>query len=116
MSRAPITKQQSPWEPVPAIELRAELAVLGAWFTRRVHDGTLRACVAEEPTGWHLSVSFVNHRRVASRYPSWDELADARDQLLPADVGFVMHLPRTSEYVAVHPTTFHLHEHPERSR
>lgn len=35
--------------------------------------------------------------------------------LLPADVGFVMHLPTDSHYVADHPTTFHWHEHPMRS-
>jgi hypothetical protein len=27
----------------------------------------------------------------------------------------VMHLPPEAEYVAVHDTTFHLHEHPERT-
>lgn len=113
MSRAPITRQRSAWKPVTGV--RPELVAMGRWFIRAVHDGTLRACVAEEATGWHLSVSFVNHRGVPSRYPTWDELAHARDELLPADVGFVMHLPRAVEYVAVHPTTFHLHEHPERT-
>jgi hypothetical protein len=41
---------------------------------------------------------------------------DARDEFLPAAAAFVMHLPTLDEYVAVHDTTFHLHEHPERAR
>jgi len=57
-------------------------------------------------------MSYVDRCGHPSRYPTWDEIADARDQLLPVDVGFVMHLPARGEYVAVHPTTFHLHEHP----
>jgi hypothetical protein len=50
-----------------------------------------------------------------TRYPRWDEIAHARDELLPADIDFVMWLPRAGDYVALHDTTFHLHEHPERS-
>ncbi len=50
--------------------------------------------------------------RKFSRYPRWDEIMHARDHLLPSDVGFVMHLPADGEYVALHPTTFHLHQHP----
>ena len=49
-------------------------------------------------------------RRLRGRYPTWDEIADARDELLPGDVEFVMYLPRSGEYVAVHDSTFHLHE------
>jgi hypothetical protein len=81
---------------------------------RRVGDGLLRALVAEEPLGWHLSISFVDPKGRPSRYPHWDEITHARSQLLPGDVGFVMHLPPDGEYIAVHDTTFHLHEHPER--
>lgn len=111
MQRAPLTKQRSAWIENDG----AVIPVPGArWWTRNAADGFLRACVAEEPLGWHLSISFVNHRGVPSRYPTWDEIADARDVLLPGDVAFVMHLPVAGEYVAVHATTFHLHEHPER--
>ena len=109
--RKPITRQRSPWQPTERMTI-ADVDV--AAFRRAVSDGTLRALLAEEPLGWHLSVSFVNHRGMPTRYPTWDELAHARDALLPADIGFVMHLPRADQYVAVHPTTFHLHEHPER--
>jgi hypothetical protein len=105
----PITKQRSPWvesdEPSPT-------GYPAKWFYRRVGTGTLWACVADEPViGWHLSISFRDHRGELSRYPTWDEILHARDELLPADVEFVMHLPVASEYVAVHRTTFHLHQY-----
>ncbi len=108
----PITRQRSAWnihdQPLNIGGVSATAA------QRNVGDGVLRALVAEEPTGWHLSISFVDHKGKPSRYPRWDEIVDARDQLLPADVAFVMHLPVADQYVAVHDTTFHLHEHPER--
>lgn len=112
MEREPLTRQRSPWVPHTAVRMAA--GVVGASYTRNVTDGRLRAIVAEEPAGWHLSISFTNHRGVPSRYPGWDEIAHARDELLPPDVDFVMWLPRAGEYVNHHPTTFHLHEHPER--
>jgi len=115
MERAPITRQRSPWEefehadPVPGYASR--------WYRRRVGDGVLYACVADEPNagGWHMSISHRSQNGRLVRYPRWDEIAQARDDLLPADVGFVMHLPPAGQYVALHDTTFHLHEYPERS-
>lgn len=108
----PLTRQRSPW-------VERELANFDGidtkTFSRNVSDGTLWAFVAEEPQGWHLSISFRDRRGALSRYPSWDEITHARYQLMPSDIDVVMHLPRESEYIAVHPTTFHLHEHPERS-
>lgn len=106
MNRQPITRQRSQWTIT-----RQEQFAIGH---RHVNDGTLRAIVGNEPAGWHMSISHVDHRGRPRRYPTWDEIAHARDALLPADVGFVMHLPVADEYVAIHPTTFHLHEHPER--
>lgn len=90
------------------------LVVTAHYFDRRVNDGTLWAIVSEEPQGWHMSVSFRNQRGEFSRYPTWDEIAHARYELLPPDLDFVMHLPPMEEYVNLHATTFHLHEHPER--
>lgn len=75
----------------------------------------LRVLVALEPEGWHLSISFANHKGELTRYPRWDEIIHARAELLPPDVGFVMHLPPEDEYVALHDTTFHLHQHPSAS-
>lgn len=112
MNRSPISRQRSSW-----VESEA-LTILGRAvrsFRRRVNDGVLVAIVGDEPTGWHLSISFRDQRELLTRYPRWDEIADARDALLPGDIGFVMHLPPADEYVALHDTTFHLHEHPERA-
>lgn len=124
MKRKPITKQRSPWdvyEPIPATESMHGNPI--ARFGRNVHDGVLFAMVDEYPPcpeggGWHLSIS--HQKRVKGghlepgRYPTWDEIADARDELLPSELGFVMHLPGDGDYVALHPTTFHLHEYPPR--
>lgn len=117
----PLVPQLTPWRRLadgPGLSevaglLRSQGLSAQAW-RRTVRDGMLRALVAEEPMGWHLSISFADDCNRPSRYPSWDEIAHARYELLPHDVDFVMHLPPPGEYIAVHPTTFHLHEHPER--
>ena len=119
----PMTRQRSKWEPHEAASARAILASAGALdvtiWQRNVHDGRLVAVVAgDEPTGWHMSIS--HNKRVKGgalepgRYPTWDEIADARYELLPTELDFVMHLPPPDEYVAVHDTTFHLHQHPPK--
>ena len=54
---------------------------------------------------WHMSIS---HN---SRYPTWDEIKQARYALLPRDRGFAMLLPPQDEYVNVHPNCFHLWEY-----
>lgn len=115
----PITRQRSAWVEVPADRL-AGLPLEGCRvFARAVHDGALHVIVGVEPIGpdgaheWHLSIS---HRpptaRRAPRYPTWDEITDARYSLLPDDRTFALLLPPRGEYVAVHDTTFHLHEVP----
>lgn len=105
----PLVAQLTPWR-----RRGRDPLGLGDFWIRSTRDGQLRAIVAEEPMGWHLSISFVDDCSRPSRYPTWDEIAHARYELLPGDVDFVMHLPPLGEYVAVHATTFHLHEHPER--
>lgn len=106
----PLTRQRSPWrhQPSPVPGWRV--------WQRNVTDGHLTAIVAEEPAGWHLSISHRTNRTppTPGRYPTWDEITHARYELLPGDLDFVMHLPPPGEYVAVHDTTFHLHKHPER--
>lgn len=110
-----MTRQRSAWTEMPssyasALSRALDVEVRGFW--RNVHDGQLRALVADEPgIGWHLSISHAKPNGEPGRYPSWDEIAHARSELLPADVEFVMHLPTEDRYVAVHDTTFHLHEH-----
>lgn len=121
-TRNPLTRQRSEWLPVHDDDTAARLVALGAadvWIWRRnVHDGRLTAVVADEPMGWHLSISHSRRVRGGAyepgRYPTWDEIANARYELLPEGRDYVMHLPPPAEYVAVHDTTFHLHEHPAR--
>jgi len=57
-----------------------------------------------------MSISFADHRGRLTRYPRWDEIAEARYSLVPADVTMALILPPPDEYVALHDTTFHLHE------
>jgi hypothetical protein len=109
----PLTRQRSPWVEGDAAEVGGRAA---RRWVRLVHDGRLQAFLTLDPAGWHLSVSHApNSAKAAGRYPTWDELADARYALAPADIDMVMHLPPPADYVAVHPTCFHLHEHPERA-
>jgi hypothetical protein len=107
MERKPLESTDSPW--INGLDfvmgtLRAKL------FRRKVHDGILSVLVANEPTGWHLSISHKQGLAYSKRYPTWDEIADARYRLLPNDLLFVMHLPPKEHYVSLHDTTFHLHE------
>ena len=114
--RRPLSRPRSTWDTIPAPPLPSTVAP-AAW-RRRVHDGTLTAFLTRDPddhpagTGlWHLSISHQpNNPRHAQRYPTWDEIADARDQLTDPHIEFHMILPPAGEYVAIHDTTFHLHE------
>lgn len=66
--------------------------------------GACRIIVGHSTSGWHLSMS------CGRRYPTWDELAKARYELIPDDVTMAMLLPPQAEYVNLHPTTLHLWE------
>jgi hypothetical protein len=115
MERRPLTNQRSQWEAFESPGFAEALVGLGArnvtLWRRRVGDGDLSAIVSLDPEGWHLSVSFQDHRGKNSRYPRWDEIADARYRLVPEEIDMCMHLPPPEDYVALHDTTFHLHEH-----
>lgn len=63
-----------------------------------------QAMVTDEPDGLHISVS------APGRYPTWDELASARDTFGRPDQRFVMHFPPHDEYANLHQTTLHLWE------
>lgn len=51
---------------------------------------------------WHMSISHPE------RYPTWDEIADARYELTPTDVTMAMILPVPDLYLNLHPYCFHL--------
>ena len=108
MTGDPLRTQRSPWVPGKPFVIGP---VVAETFRRNVHDGFLTALAAEEPEGWHLSISFSNHRGDHSRYPTWDEQVHAVRTLLPNDgQAYHMILPPDTDYVAVHETTFHWHE------
>jgi hypothetical protein len=102
-----------------AIRIPTPVPVLAHWRRAGMQGGatyTLARCnviVAREPLGprgelrWHLSISHPD------RYPTWDEIAEARYQLLPDEAFMVMILPPSAEYVNACETCFHLHEVPE---
>lgn len=56
----------------------------------------------EELRIFHLSIAHPD------RYPTWDEVADARYELIPDDVTMAMLLPPSGEYVNAHEHCFHL--------
>ena len=66
--------------------------------------GVVRVLVGIEPAGWHMSISTPN------RYPTWDEIKQARYDFVPDEVTMAMILPPKSEYVNLHNFCFHLHE------
>lgn len=91
-----------------------------AW-QRDVPDGHLSVLVGREltdvPNGdrlalWHLSISHRTNeeRPKPGRYPTWDEIHEARYRFLPDEVTVAMLLPPKNEYINVHATTFHLWE------
>lgn len=97
--------------------LKADGAVSIRGYQQGCEDGGhLSVLIAKEPTGWHLSISHrfdvlgPNGYPSPGRYPTWDEIADARYDLLPDEVTMAMLLPPRDQYVNIHPTTFHLHE------
>ncbi len=93
--------------------LREAFPQTRAW-QREVHDGHLSVFAGQEDEGFHMSIS---HRtsdgyRRPGRYPTWDEIVEARYRFCPANLTMAMLLPPKGEYVNVHATTFHLWETP----
>ncbi len=108
MKRDPLTtRPRSEWLRMEGPTIDGRVA---DHYQRKVHDGLLVALVTHEPKGWHLSISHRDHRGQYTRYPTWDEIAHADEVLLPPEATMAMILPPADEYVALHATTFHLHE------
>jgi len=110
MPRVPLVAERVRWtERKPMLMGSSHLRV----YERRATDAAgLRVIVGREPLGpggameWHLSMS------AEGRYPTWDELAEARERFLPDPITFGMVLPPRDQYVNLHQTTFHLYELP----
>jgi hypothetical protein len=116
MDRQPLAQARSRWESFdPPADLVRDFAAMGAsveTYRRRVGDGALSVIVTRHPEhGYQMSISFMDHRQKLSRYPRWDEIADARYTLLPEELDMCMRLPPSDQYVALHDTTFQLVQH-----
>lgn len=66
--------------------------------------GECSVIVTKEFGTWHLSVA---HPR---RYPTWDEIAEARYRVVPDAVTMALVLPPRAEYVNLHENCFQLTE------
>ena len=66
--------------------------------------GECLVIVSQDGGYWHMSISHP------SRYPTWDEIRDARYELVPDHVTMALLLPPREEYVNIHPNCFHLWE------
>jgi hypothetical protein len=60
------------------------------------HDGPL----------WHLSASYSH------RLPSWEDMRDLRNALLPPKLDFMLVLPRDGDYVNLHEYCLHIWQCP----
>jgi hypothetical protein len=84
---------------------------------RDLEDGHLTVLAGREPEHpggpkWHLSISHRTSEATPQpgRYPTWDEIKEARYRFVPDGVTMAMLLPPKAEYVNVHETCFHLWE------
>ena len=67
-------------------------------------EGDLVIMVSIDDGMWHLSIS---HKY---RYPTFDEIRDARYKYIPDEITMAMIYPPKAEYVNVCSTYFHLWE------
>jgi len=92
------------------IKLPREVAETLAEGTRAYIMGECGVFVSLEPIEivypkrWHLSIS---HQ---TRFPTWGEIGEARDQLIPADVFMCVPFPPRAHWLSIHRNCFHLWE------
>ena len=86
---------------------RREFTTLVPGGARVYETETLRAIVSRDTDKryWHISIS-----RSDGCYPNWDEIADARYDLIPWDVDMALLLPPPDDYVNHHLTVLQLTE------
>jgi hypothetical protein len=89
-------------------------------YQMNVHDGHLMVLTGAETAGrdeprWHLSISHRTneHPPKPGRYPTWDEIKDARYRFMPPDIYVAQILPPADEFISVMDSCFHLWEIPE---
>lgn len=69
--------------------------------------GPIRVLISQDGESgyWHMSISHAS-----GRYPGWDEVADARYDLLPHDIDIGLILPPPKDYVNMHKAVLQLTE------
>ena len=118
MKGTPLTSWAASPTDSEVIESMARAGVTVKISRRPVLDGELVAFVRCEPPQhiWHLTLSHWPKRsRKHRRWPTWDELIEARTQLVPANAEMVLHVP-TIDGIAASDPTIHLYERPEHGR
>src|SRR4051812_11792584 len=97
-----------PWRELPP---RPGEPLLNAFnsYVREYRLGECSVVVTREFSRWHLSIAHPK------RYPSWDEVAEARYNALPAELWMAMILPPPSKYINVHPYCFQMIETTDRA-
>lgn len=82
----------------------AEYAALCGTKAFLTNTGCSIIVSANEDGRWHISIAHPD------RYPTWDEIKDARYQFVPDEIHMVMPLPPERFYLNVHRNAFHLWE------
>ena len=100
----------SKWRRVPTSANVEKMSPGMRIFQRDVSDGFLECFISMDDGDWHLSICHKTMANLPGRYPTWDEIYDARYLFCPKDKTMVMMLPPADEYVNIHSTTFHLWE------
>lgn len=109
------------WHRVPPPALIRDTYPGNRVWQQAADGGHLTVIVGREPTDmpngdrlilWHLSISHRTNDNPArpGRYPTWDEIQEARERFIPDEVTVAMYLPPKAEWINVHRTTFHLWE------
>ncbi len=74
--------------------------------SRAYKMGGCQIIVSQQKAGWHLSISRPE------RLPIWEEVRDARYELVPDEATMALLLPPRSEYVNVHDFCLQMYEIP----
>lgn len=104
------------WKNIPASPVIRAMLPQARVYAKEVTSGEnagmhlLQVIVGPEPTGFHLSISCTALFGAEKRYPSWDEIIEARWEFCPPKMTLAMLLPPKEKYVNLHDTTFHLWE------
>jgi hypothetical protein len=88
------------------IEIPAHVRVQLEPGSRAYRMGSCQIICSQQRAGWHLSISRTD------KLPSWEEVRDARYELIPDGATMALLLPPRTEYVNVHEFCLQLYEIP----